>query len=239
MRVRFDDCTFDPETREFFRGGKVVHLHPKAFRLLEILLENRPRALSKTELHERLWPGTFVSEANLASVVAEVRRAIGEKGRGARTLRTVHGFGYAFSADATDEKTVPARGGDRYCLVWETEEMPLAPGENVVGRDRGATARIDDSSISRRHARIVIAEKKVTIEDLGSKNGTFVEGKRIGTPRLLSDGDRIQVGSVVVMFRAFSPERSTDTVRESFSGTGRADRSEASPRGSSRKIPRP
>ncbi len=214
MRVRFDDCSFDPDTREFFRGGKVAHLHPKAFRLLEILLENRPRALSKAELHERLWPESFVSEANLASLVAELRRAIGEKGRGARTLRTVYGFGYAFSGDAIEEKGASAPGGDRYCLAWEKREIPLATGENILGRDRNAIARIEESSISRRHARIVIDEKRARIEDLGSKNGTFVEGKRIEKLYVLSDGDRIQLGTVVVTFRAFSPERSTDTVRK-------------------------
>ncbi len=107
MRVRFDECAFDPDTREFFRSGKAAHLHPKAFQLLEILLENRPRALSKKELHERLWPESFVSEANLASLVAEIRRAIGEKGRSARTIRTVHGFGYAFSGDAIEERRYP------------------------------------------------------------------------------------------------------------------------------------
>jgi DNA-binding winged helix-turn-helix (wHTH) protein len=213
VRVRFDDCTFDPETRELFRGGKAVHLHPKAFRLLEILLENRPRALSKAELHEKLWPGSFVSEANLASLAAEIRRGIGEKGRGARTLRTVYGFGYAFSGDATEEKRAPSPAGARYCLVWEKKEMALAPGENVVGRDRNADVSIDDSTISRRHARIRIAGNGATIEELGSKNGTFVQGRKIEKPRRLSDGDQIQVGSVVLTFREFSPEKSTDTRR--------------------------
>jgi DNA-binding winged helix-turn-helix (wHTH) protein len=213
VRVRFDDCTFDPETRELFRGGKTVHLHPKAFRLLEILLENRPRALSKAELHEKLWPGSFVSEANLASLAAEIRRGIGEKGRGARTLRTVYGFGYAFSGDAIDETSASATGAARYCLVWEKAEMPLTVGENVLGRDRNASVRIDDSTISRRHARIRIAGKGATIEDLGSKNGTFVQGKKIEKPRRLSDGDPIQIGSIVLTFREFSPEKSTDTRR--------------------------
>lgn len=213
MRVRFDDCTFDSETREFFRAGKEVHLHPKAFRLLEILLENRPRALSKAELHERLWPRSFVSEANLASLAAEIRRGIGEKGRGARILRTVYGFGYAFSGEAVEDRSAPSVGGPRYCLVWERTEMPLAGGENVIGRDRNAVLHIDESSISRRHARIVIAGKRATIEDLGSKNGTFVEGKKIEKPCVLSDGDAIQLGSVLLTFRAFSPEKSTDTVR--------------------------
>ena len=213
MRVRFDDCTFDSGTREIFRGGKAVHLHPKAFRLLEILLENRPRALSKAELHEKLWPGSFVSEANLASLAAEVRRGIGERGRGARTLRTVYGFGYAFSGDAIEENRAASPRGVRYCLVREREEIPLATGENIVGRDRNAAVRIDDSTISRRHARILVAGNGATIEELGSKNGTFVQGKRIEKPRRLSDGDRIQVGSVVLTFREFSPEKSTDTPR--------------------------
>jgi DNA-binding winged helix-turn-helix (wHTH) protein len=213
MRVRFDDCTFDPETRELFRGGKTVHLHPKAFRLLEILLESRPRALSKAELHEKLWPGSFVSEANLASLAAEIRRGIGEKGRGARKLRTVYGFGYAFSGDAIEDKRIPPPRAARYCLVWERKEMPLTTGENVVGRDRNADVSIDDSTISRRHARIRIAGNGATVEDLGSKNGTFVQGRRIDKPRRLSDGDRIQIGSVVLTFREFSPEKSTDTRR--------------------------
>ncbi len=213
MRVQFDDCTFDPETRELFRSGKAVHLHPKAFRFLEILLESRPRALSKAELHEKLWPGSFVSEANLASLAAEIRRGIGEKGRGARTVRTVYGFGYAFSGDAIEEKRALPPASARYCLVWDRKEMPLAAGENVVGRDRNADVSIDDSTISRRHARIRIAGKGATIEELGSKNGTFVQGKKIEKPRRLSDGDRIQVGSIVLTFREFSPEKSTDTRR--------------------------
>jgi DNA-binding winged helix-turn-helix (wHTH) protein len=213
MRVRFDDCTFDPETRELFRGGKTVHLHPKAFRLLEILLESRPRALSKAELHEKLWPGSFVSEANLASLAAEIRRGIGEKGRGARKLRTVYGFGYAISGETIEEKRAPSTGAARYCLVWERKEMPLTTGDNVVGRDRNATVSIDDSTISRRHARIRIAGGGAMIEELGSKNGTFVQGRRIDKPRRLSDGDRFQIGSVVLTFREFSPEKSTDTRR--------------------------
>ena len=213
MRVRFDDCTFDPETRELFRGGKVVHLHPKAFRLLEILLESRPRALSKPELHEKLWPGSFVSEANLASLAAEIRRGIGEKGRGARTLRTVYGFGYAFSGEAVEERPVASPLAARYCLEWERKEMPLTTGENVVGRDRNATVSVDDSTISRRHARIRVTSDGATIEDLESKNGTFVQGRRIAKPRRLADGDRIQVGSVMLTFREFSPDKSTDTRR--------------------------
>src|SRR5437660_934581 len=100
MRIRFGECTFDPERHEVRRGTEAVRLSPKGFELLRLLVENRPRALGKEELFERLWPKTFVSEANLAGLVAEIRREIGDDAREPRFVRTVHGFGYAFSSGA-------------------------------------------------------------------------------------------------------------------------------------------
>jgi DNA-binding winged helix-turn-helix (wHTH) protein len=215
MRVAFSECTFDSETRELFRGGRAVHLSPKAFRLLELLLESRPRALSKNELQEEIWPKTFVSEANLASLAAEARRAIGDRARGAKMLRTVYGFGYAFSGEAREERLAAASARDsRFLLVRDDERIPLEPGDNVLGRDPLASPRIDDDTVSRRHARLRITEEHATIEDLGSKNGTFVEGKRIGAkPVHLRDGNQIQVGSVFLSFQALSPAKSTKTLR--------------------------
>jgi len=97
VRVQFGDCTLDSDTRELFRGAEPVHLSPKAFRLLELLLEARPRALAKAEIHEKIWPDAVVSEATLASLIAEIREAIGDAGKDGRFIRTIHGFGYAFS----------------------------------------------------------------------------------------------------------------------------------------------
>ena len=216
MRIAFSGCTFDSETRELFRAGRSVHLSPKAFRLLELLLEERPRALTKAELQEKIWPKTFVSEANLASLAAEARRAIGDRARGSKLLRTVYGFGYAFSGETRDEN--PAAGAarqGRFSLVSDEKEVALPPGDTVLGRDRLAAARIDDGTVSRRHARITVAVKTAAIADLGSKNGTFVNGKRVGEKAVrLSDGDQIQLGSVFLAFRAASPEKSTETVRD-------------------------
>jgi len=78
VRLRLGDLTFDGESRQLLRGVEEVHLSPKAFELLKILIDERPRAMSKQELHERLWPDTFVSEVNLASLIAEIRAALGE-----------------------------------------------------------------------------------------------------------------------------------------------------------------
>ncbi|HVE66142.1 MAG TPA: FHA domain-containing protein [Thermoanaerobaculia bacterium] len=217
MRVRFGDCIFDSETRELLRCGRVVHVSPKAFRLLELLIEARPRALSKTELAERLWPDTFVSEGNLAGLAAELRAAVGERARESGPIRTVYSYGYAFSAETVAEvQPGPVRSptGRRHWLVWNKREIPLSEGENVLGRDVAAGVQIDETTVSRHHARIVVSGKESRLEDLGSKNGTFLAGKPVKKPARLSDGDEIKLGSVFLTFRTAASDESTDTVRE-------------------------
>jgi DNA-binding winged helix-turn-helix (wHTH) protein len=215
MRVRFGDCTLDSETRELFRGGHPAHVSPKAFRLLELLLEERPRALSKELLQKKLWPRTFVSEANLATLAAEARRAIGDSARGSTLLRTVYGYGYAFSGEASEESAASrALPPGRFRIVRDEEEIPLAPGESTLGRDAKASLRVDDSTVSRRHALLRVTAEGAAIEDLGSKNGTLVNGRKVGSkPVSLRDKDEIQVGSVFLTFRIVSPEKSTRTLR--------------------------
>jgi DNA-binding winged helix-turn-helix (wHTH) protein len=215
MRVRFGDCTLDAETRELFRGGQPVHVSPKAFRLLELLLEERPRALSKERLQEKLWPRTFVSEANLATLAAEARRAIGDPARGSKFLRTVYGFGYAFSGEVSEESAAAAAPkSGRFRILRDETEIVLATGDQVLGRDPKASLRIDDSTVSRRHALLRITPEAATIEDLASKNGTLVNGKTVGSrPVVLHDADEIQLGSVFLTFRIASPQQSTRTLR--------------------------
>jgi len=215
MPVRFGECVLDTDTRELTVAGQRVHLSPKAFQFLELLLASRPRALSKNEIHERLWPGTFVSDGILTSLLAEVRAAIGDDAHEPRFVRTVQRFGYAFSGPAREEGVRPPRPSARprfaYRLFWGPREIALEEGETVLGRDPGQGTLIDHASASRRHARMSIAGESVTIEDLGSKNGTFVRGKRIQAPSPLADGDEIRLGSVPMTFRIFAISGSTET----------------------------
>lgn len=210
MRYEFGDCAVDTDTREIFRARAPVHLSPKAFRLLELLLKHRPRALSKAEIHETIWPEAYVSEATLSSLVAEIRTALGDIGRSTRYLRTVHGFGYAFAAPDTALTTVPNIA--EIALVWGDRKIPLSEGENLLGRDRNVGVWINDGSVSRRHARISISGATATLEDLASKNGTYVKGSRVEKPVVLSDGDRIRVGSAEMTFRISTEARSTATL---------------------------
>ena len=153
MRVLFGDCVFDPERRELTRPGAVVHTGPKLLRLLELLLENRPRALTKDEIHKSLWAGTFVSDATLTSLVAELRAAIGDDARTPRLVRTIHGYGYLFCGDVTSG-TSPARTqpdhGICYRIILGDREIALSVGEHVLGRSNEAVVFVDDAGVSRR-----------------------------------------------------------------------------------------
>jgi DNA-binding winged helix-turn-helix (wHTH) protein len=213
MRVQFGSCLFDSETRELRRDGGIVPLSPKAFELLRALLEERPRAVPKSTLRDRIWSSTIVSDTSLARVVNEVRTAIGDDSRLPRFVRTVHGFGYAFSGE-TDVATAAGQGpADAHAceLLWGERALVLAPGENLVGRGSEALVSIPSRKVSRRHARILLRHGRAMLEDLGSKNGTFVGGCRIEGPVALADGDQITVGPVVLVFREVAPGGSTET----------------------------
>src|SRR6476661_7714572 len=137
MQTTFGEFTLDTDSRQLRQDDVERHLSPKAFDLLRLLVENRPRALSKAELHERLWPATFVSEATLTSLVAEVRSALGEKAGNERFIRTVHRFGYAFKGEATETGAPVDRSGDRTrCwVIWEWGQVALKEGDHLLGRD--------------------------------------------------------------------------------------------------------
>jgi DNA-binding winged helix-turn-helix (wHTH) protein len=207
MRLRFGDCVFDSDTREVIRAGKPVHVSPKAFALLAVLIERRPKAVSKDELHKLLWPETFVSDANLPNLVAELRETLGDDAQEPRILRTVQRFGYAFRA----ETAVESAGSSplAYRLIWGDREIALRPGENVIGRDDAAALWIDDDLVSRRHARIVVGPAGAMLEDLESKNGTLLRGQRIRSPARLVDEDLITIGPASMIFRVLHQTGST------------------------------
>lgn len=204
MRVQIGECVFDSGTRELTRDGEVLPLSPKAFDLLMALLEARPNAVSRDNLCERLWPDTFVSQTNLTGLVKELRHALGDDARAPRLIQTLHRFGYAFRGDAADlEERAPTAStkGAGCWLVWGIQPIALPEGEHVLGRDPDALVRISTPRTSRRHARIVVEEGQAVLEDLGSRNGTFVGTRRIEEPTVLADGDQIHIGSEVLLFR--------------------------------------
>jgi DNA-binding winged helix-turn-helix (wHTH) protein len=207
---RFGEFAIDTGTRQLLAAAAERHLSPKAFELLLILIEFRSRAISKTELQERLWPSTFVGETNLATLVAEIRRALNDSAQDPAYVRTVHRFGYRFVAAVSGA----AQGGDvaRMFVRSADREFPLSEGVTVIGRAHDAGIRVDSGGVSRHHARIVVTRDRAHVEDLGSKNGTFVSGQVVNGSRALQDGDEIRVGPVALTFRASPETVATETL---------------------------
>jgi DNA-binding winged helix-turn-helix (wHTH) protein len=205
LTVTFGPFVLDRGTRQLHRGREERRLGPKGFELLLLLLDQRPNVVPRERIRERLWPGTFISESTLATLVAEVRAALDEDARRPAYLRTVHGVGFAFCGAASEARSTPAPPVDAtaYRLVLKDREVRLHPGENLLGRVENGVVWLESPTVSRRHARLCIEGGHVVLEDLASKNGTFVRGERITAPTALSDGDTFRLGHVEIELRAF------------------------------------
>jgi DNA-binding winged helix-turn-helix (wHTH) protein len=204
-RQSFGEFVLDGVARQLFRCGRTVHLTPKAFDLLGLLVDHGGRALSKEEIHERLWPEVHVSESNLPVLMHELRVALEDDAQDPRWIRTLSRYGYVFCgevrADDGDAGTWECPWDCR--LLWRDLEILLRPGENVLGRSRDAAVWVDDASVSRRHAIVRVSDSGPTLEDCGSRNGTFLHGHRVRDPVILADGDELVLGSVMLLFRCF------------------------------------
>jgi DNA-binding winged helix-turn-helix (wHTH) protein len=207
MVILLGDCELLREARMLRRDGDALPLSPKAFELLTLLLDERPRAIPKETLHERLWPDTFVSDASLHNLVAELRSALGDDPRSPRFIRTLHRFGYAFEGAVVEIDSAESSSGGS--LFWGTREFQLVPGENVIGRSSECRVNLGSSTVSRHHARILLADGRALLQDLGSKNGTLLNGAKTEGSVALEDGDEIRLGSIELTYRANSSLRST------------------------------
>ena len=213
MKYTFGRISVDASARTIVVAAEPVHLTRKAFDLLLLVLEHRGDAVSKDAIYARLWPDTFVAESSLQTLVHEIRQAIDDRGSGTSWIRTVHGIGYSFAGDVhvTAAATASARSVRAAAwLVRESMRLPLYPGENVLGRGVEDAIEIDLPTISRHHARITIGESAM-LEDLRSKNGTWLKGERVIEPARLADGDEIGLGSATFTFRFARSPKSTES----------------------------
>lgn len=215
MVYAFDDFTLDTDARTLRRGKLPIALTPKAFLLLMTLVEKRPKALSHAELTDLLWPNTFVSQTSLPRVVTELRKVLDDERGAPRYLRTVHGFGYSFLAEVA---LVEGRArGPRHVgpvLVWGSNTFPLREGTNLIGRSTECDIHVPSARASKHHARIQVTGGEIVVDDVGSRNGTLVNGEKLHAPRRIGDGDTIAVGPALFILHAGDTETTTkgDTV---------------------------
>lgn len=201
---RLGNWLVEPELNRLSGDSGVVHVEPRAMDLLVFLARHPGEVLSRETLIDGVWKKRFVGEAVLRNTVAALRRALGDRAECPTYIETISKRGYRLIAPVAMEGSPPAgaiAGDTCFKVTWEGEEIPLAQGENLIGRDAVAVVRIDTPEVSRRHAQIIVDGGVATLEDLGSKNGTFLNGERLQQPGLLANGDEIWIVRGVARFR--------------------------------------
>jgi DNA-binding winged helix-turn-helix (wHTH) protein len=199
---RLGDWTVEPMLDRISRGDEAVQLRPRVMDLLLCLVDAPEIVVSKQQLIDRVWNTEFVTDNALTHAVTELRKKLGDDAENPTYIETIPRRGYRLVAELDLERPEAGAAEVRFVLVGEDEtELPLHDGDNLIGRSPEAAVQIDTSEVSRRHARIVVDHESAVIEDLGSKNGTFVRGRRLDAPVRLQDADEIQIGVSLATYR--------------------------------------
>lgn len=203
--VRFGLFELDLKTAELRKRGIRIALQEQPFQVLVMLLARPGDLVTREELRAALWPdAVFVDfDHGLNKAVGKIRRALGDLADSPRFVETLERRGYRFIAPVErgiDERPPATRPGATTAslrlvrLLWNDRAIPLEAGTHFVGRDPASAVWIDSSVVSRRHARLIVDAEGLTIEDLESHNGSFVNGERLEGVRRLGHGDEIRIG---------------------------------------------
>ncbi len=210
MILRVEGCEIDCDRRRILRNGAEQRLPRKAFDLLVVLLDSRPKVVTKDALIKRVWADAFVADANLAILIGDVRAALGDDAKEPRIIKTHHRVGYSFAADVTEAAAaLHDRGQPAFVLESARRRILLFEGAVTLGREGGCDIVINDPSVSREHAVLTVTDGRLTVADRASKNGTRVDDQRIGDATAVSIGQRIRFGSIELLVR--DPWTSGDT----------------------------
>jgi DNA-binding winged helix-turn-helix (wHTH) protein len=213
---RLGDWLVEPQLNRVSGTPGAVHLEPRAMDLLVFFARHPGEVLSREALIDGVWSTQFVGEAVLRNTVAALRRALGDRADSPTYIETISKRGYRLIAPVTMQGSPPASSSvENPCfkITWKDEEIPLAEGDSLIGRDAGAAVRIDSPEVSRRHARLTVHGDVVTVEDLGSKNGTYRNGRRLKGRERLADGDEIWIGLNLARMRFNVCDELTKTER--------------------------
>jgi DNA-binding winged helix-turn-helix (wHTH) protein len=232
--TRFAEFELDPAAYALRRGRVRIKLEKVPMELLLLLVANAGALVERREIQTALWDSDVLVEHDPAinTAIRKIRRALEDDAENPRFVETVVGKGYRFIAPVErrewDARIQPrdieaARPPSqwhgtfpRYCVTRGAQEFVLDSGDNLLGRDPVARIYIDHASVSRRHARISIGSERALLEDLKSRNGTYLDGRRIDGPTEIRHGGLIGLGPITLTFLILSAPASTRPV----SGSG-------------------
>ncbi len=201
---RLGEWLVDPNLGHLTRGATTVHVELRVMDVLVFLAIHASKLVTRKQLIDSVWGTEFISENTLTHAIAELRSALGDDAKSPSYIETIHRRGYrllvgAFEPDET--QTAAANKPSCFYVVRGDRSVQLAQGENLIGRIPWATVTVDALQVSRRHAHIIVEGFTALLEDLGSKNGTSLNGRLLDGPAALADGDRIGLGSHVVLLQ--------------------------------------
>lgn len=224
--VRFAEFELDLAAYTLRRGGERVRLEKMPMEVLIRLVRADGALVERGEIRAALWGSdVFVEhDAAINTAVRKIRQALGDDPEKPRFVETVVGKGYRFVAcvesgrsygqrDAIASDRGAARRTFPSCSVTRgADEFILETGVTVLGRDPSVGVYVEHPSVSRHHARISIEGDEAVLEDLKSRNGTFLDGRRIDAPTRLHRGAVIGLGAITLTFRVLSAPASTRPV---------------------------
>lgn len=206
-------------------GDERVKLEKLPMEVLILLARSPGVLLERREIQAALWgPDVFVDrDSAINTAVRKIRQALGDDAETPRFVETVVGKGYRFIAAVERRESFAQRSenginssstGTRrafpsYCVTRGSDEFILEAGETVFGRDPASGVYVEHLSVSRHHARLSIGSDEAVLEDLKSRNGTFLDGRRIKEPTRVSNGAIIGLGLITFTFRVLCAPAST------------------------------
>jgi DNA-binding winged helix-turn-helix (wHTH) protein len=223
--ARFGVFELNPRTGELRKRGALVRLQDQPFQVLAMLVERAGDLVTREEVRDRLWSDSvFVAfDQALNNAVAKIRAALGDSAENPRFVETLERRGYRFLASVEwvaaqgplpPSPRVSIRTATIVRLTTDDRTITLQDGTHVIGRDPDAAAWIDSAVVSRRHAELVVQDGRVTIEDLGSRNGTFLNGTRLTGASPLAHGDEIRLGTLRLVVHISTGRTVTRTVED-------------------------
>jgi len=213
-RCRFTvgDWVVEPSLNRMTSRASIVHLRPRLMDLLAFLADHAGEVVAKDEVLAAVWGQPFLAESVLSRSITELRQALGDDAAVPRYIETIVKRGYRLVASCarTPVADGAARTDSAACVLsYGDRRIALPEGSAMVGRAPDAAVRIDSMDVSRHHARIVVSWGVATIEDLGSRNGTRLNGVGITSVGVLSDGDIIGIGPAMLVFHVLGLPGST------------------------------
>ncbi len=212
---RLGEWLVDPMANQVSQGTTTVQLEQRVMAVLLCLAEHAGDVVTRQRLVDSVWDEGFVADNTITHAVAELRKAFSDSARDPLFIETIHRRGYRLIAPVILDAPQPIGyhlEPVRFLAIFRDAEYPLSDGENLIGRDPEVAITIPSMKVSRHHARITVEGHRALLDDLESKNGTFLNGIRIQCSTAINGGDMIGIGRVTetIRFVASLSRRTTE-----------------------------